>query len=201
MLPTERLNVSLIFHFSEALLSILGSTASGHCMYSQWSLYVQPVVNVCTASGHCMYSQWSLYVQPSGHCMYRQWSMYVQPVVNVCTASGHYVQPVVTVCTASGHYVQCATSVVFKYNGVFVHPCVSFRSDITARFQILTHCSLITSFIHHAPSDMFLRLTSISSARNLTMLHSYPPFPLLSDLLILHLFFVYNCTKLVFLLL
>ena len=139
---------------------------------AQWSLYVQAVVNVCTASGQCMYSQWSLYVQP-----------------------------VVTVCTASGHYVQCATSVVFKYNGVFVHPCVSFRSDITARFQILTHCSLITSFIHHAPSDMFLRLTSISSARNLTMLHSYPPFPLLSDLLILHLFFVYNCTKLVFLLL
>ena len=96
MLPTERLNVSLIFHFSEALLSILGSTASGHCMYSQWSLYVQPVVNVCTASGHCMYSQWSLYVQPSGQCMYRQWSMYVQPVVTMYSQWSLYVQLVVT---------------------------------------------------------------------------------------------------------
>jgi hypothetical protein len=118
MLQTDRLNVSLIFHSTEARLSILGSTAIGHCMYSQWSLNIQPVVTVCTASGHWMYSQLSLYVQPvitlctaSGHWMCSHWSLYVQPVVTGCTAIGHwlynhwslYVQPVVTVGTASGH--------------------------------------------------------------------------------------------------
>jgi hypothetical protein len=45
-------------------------------MYRQWSLYVPPVVTVCTASGHCIY---------------RQWSLYVPPVVTICTASGHYI--------------------------------------------------------------------------------------------------------------
>jgi hypothetical protein len=66
-------------------------------MYRQWSLYVPPVVIICTVSGHCMYRQWSLYVPPvvtictaSGHYMYRQWSLYVPPVVTICTASGHY---------------------------------------------------------------------------------------------------------------
>ena len=45
-----------------------------------WSLYVPPVVTICTASGHYMYrtvvtictAQWSLYVPHSGHYMYRQ---------------------------------------------------------------------------------------------------------------------------------
>jgi nitric oxide synthase oxygenase domain/subunit len=89
MLPTESLNVSIIFHFSDARLSILDSTA-------QWSLYVPPMVTVSTANGHCMYHQWSLYVPPvvtvctaSGHSMYRQWSLDVPPVVTRCTASGH----------------------------------------------------------------------------------------------------------------
>ena len=105
MLPTERLNVSTMFHFSDARLSILDFTA-------QWSLYVPPVVTVCTTSGH--------YVPPvvticttSGHCMYHQWSLYVPPMVTTRTASGHYmyhhwslyVPPVVTVCTANGHYM------------------------------------------------------------------------------------------------
>jgi hypothetical protein len=58
-------------------------------MYRQWSLYVSPVVTVCTASGHYMYRQWALDVSPvvtvctaSGHCMYRQFNIqqfYVLP--------------------------------------------------------------------------------------------------------------------------
>lgn len=88
----------------------------------------------------------------------------------------------------------CATSVVFIYIGVFVHPCVSVRSNITARFQILTHCCLITSFSPLWTSDMlFLRLSSISSTPCLIMLYSYSPFLLLSSyLLILRLLFVHS---------
>jgi hypothetical protein len=48
---------------------------SGLYVYRQWSLYVPPVVTICTASGHYMY---------------RQWSLYVPLVVTVCTASGNY---------------------------------------------------------------------------------------------------------------
>jgi hypothetical protein len=44
-------------------------------MYRLWSLYVPPVVTICTACGHYMYCQWSLYVPP---------------VVTICTAIGHY---------------------------------------------------------------------------------------------------------------
>jgi len=44
-------------------------------MYRQWSLYVPPVVAICTASGRYMYDQWSLYVPT---------------VVAICTAIGHY---------------------------------------------------------------------------------------------------------------
>jgi hypothetical protein len=85
-------------------------------MYCQWSLFVPPVVTICTASGNYMYRQWSLCVPPvvtmctaSSHYMHRQWSLYVPPVVTICTASGHcmyrqwsvYVPPVVTIFTAS----------------------------------------------------------------------------------------------------
>jgi len=61
----------------------------------QWSLYVPPVVTVCTA-------QWSLCVPHSGQYLYRT-------VVSICTAqwslyaphSGHYMyRTVVTICTA-----------------------------------------------------------------------------------------------------
>ena len=58
---------------------------SGHYMYrsvvtictAQWSLYVQPVVTICTA-------QWSLYVPHSGHYMYHQFNInqfYVLPTL------------------------------------------------------------------------------------------------------------------------
>ena len=44
-----------------------------HCnCEAQWSLYVPPVVTICTASGHYMY---------------RLWSLYVPPVVTICTVS------------------------------------------------------------------------------------------------------------------
>jgi hypothetical protein len=65
------------------------------------SIYVPPVVTICTVSGHYMYRQWSLYLPPvvniftaSDHYMYRQWSLYVPPVVTIFTASGHCVQAV-----------------------------------------------------------------------------------------------------------
>jgi hypothetical protein len=57
-------------------------TASGHYMYRQWSVHVPPVVTMCTASGHYVYRQWSLYVPHSGHYMYRQFNIqqfYVLP--------------------------------------------------------------------------------------------------------------------------
>jgi len=83
-------------------------TANGHYMYRQWSLYVPPVVTMCTASGHYMYRQWSLYVPPlvtictaNGHYMHRQWSLYVPPVVTMYRQWSLYVPPVVTICTAS----------------------------------------------------------------------------------------------------
>ena len=100
---------------------------------AQWSLYVPPVVTVCTSSGYCMYRHSSLCVPPvvtkptaTGHYMYLQWSLYVPPVVTIytppvvtiCTSSGHYmyrqsslcVQPVVTICSSSGHYMYCHRS-------------------------------------------------------------------------------------------
>ena len=88
---------------------VMLNRTSGHYMYHQWSLYVPPVVNICT-------TQWSLYVPPvvvictaSCHYMYRQWSLYVPPVVTICTVSGHYmyrqwslyVPPLVTMYTTS----------------------------------------------------------------------------------------------------
>ena len=44
---------------------------SGHYMYRQWSLYVPPLVTICTASGHYTYRQFNT-LQPSGHYVYRQ---------------------------------------------------------------------------------------------------------------------------------
>jgi len=41
-------------------------------MYRQWSLYVQPVVTICTTSGHYVCRQFNiqqLYVQPT-QCIY-----------------------------------------------------------------------------------------------------------------------------------
>ena len=45
---------------------------SGHYMYRQWSLYVPPVVTICTASGHYTYRQFNIkqfYIQPT-QCIY-----------------------------------------------------------------------------------------------------------------------------------
>ena len=72
--------------------------ANDHYMYRQWSLYVPPVVTICTTSGHiCTTSGHNTYVSPmitictaSGHYMYHQRSLYVPQVVTMCTASGHY---------------------------------------------------------------------------------------------------------------
>jgi hypothetical protein len=45
----------------------------------------------------------------------------------------------------------CNACCIYIYVSVFVHPCVSFRSNIAAPFQIVTHCSLITSSVHCGP--------------------------------------------------
>jgi hypothetical protein len=89
-IPTAVLCVILYSFYTRNKITFASLESSGLYMYRQWSLYVQPVVTICTASGHYMYSQWSLYVPHSGHCMYRQWSLYIQPVVTLITASGHY---------------------------------------------------------------------------------------------------------------
>ena len=44
---------------------VMLNRTSGHYMYHQWSLYVPPVVNICTT----------------------QWSLYVPPVVVICTCT------------------------------------------------------------------------------------------------------------------
>ena len=59
-------------------------------MYRQWSLYVPPLVTICTASGQYMYRQWSLNVPPVVNICTAQWSLYVLPVVTIRTASGYY---------------------------------------------------------------------------------------------------------------
>jgi len=49
-----------------------GLKPSGHYMYHQWSLYVSPVVTICTASGHYLYHQFNIqkfYVLPT-QCIY-----------------------------------------------------------------------------------------------------------------------------------
>jgi hypothetical protein len=54
---------------------------------AQWSLYVPPVVTICTTSCHYMYRQWSLYVPHSGHYMYRQFNIqqfYILPTQCIC---------------------------------------------------------------------------------------------------------------------
>ena len=68
-------------------------------MYRQLSLYVPPVVTICTASGHYIYRTVVTICTASGHYIYRT-------VVTICTASSHYIyRTVVTICTASGHYM------------------------------------------------------------------------------------------------
>jgi len=69
-------------------------------MYRQWSLYVPPVVTICTAQWSLYVppvvtictAQWSLYVPPIGHYMYRQFNIqqfYVLPhTVYLCVLCG-----------------------------------------------------------------------------------------------------------------
>ena len=92
-------------------------------MYRQWSLYVPPLVTICTAQCS-LYApsvvtirtaQWSLYVPQSFHYMYRT-------VVTICTASGHYMyRTVVTICTASCHYT-------YRQWSLYVLPVVALHT-------------------------------------------------------------------------
>jgi len=109
-------------------------------MYRQWSLYVPPVVTICT-------TQWSLYVPHSGQYMYHtvvnictaQWSLYVPPVVSICTTqwsvyvphSGQYMyHTVVSICTAQwSQYVPpgvtiCTASLTFSNSTFCPHSCI-----------------------------------------------------------------------------
>ena len=120
---------------------------------AQWSIYVPPLVTVCTPLVIICTAQWSLYVPPlvfymyrhwslyvphSGHYMYRHWSLYVPH-------SGHCMYRKVVTIPHSGHYM-CRTSVTVctAQWSLYVPPvvtiCTASLTFNNSTFCPHTHC-------------------------------------------------------------
>ena len=58
----QSLNIPTVHYFPANLIN--ARLVQQLTLKAQWSLYVPPVVTICTAIGHYLYRQWSLYVPP-----------------------------------------------------------------------------------------------------------------------------------------